>query len=308
MNGEEAFVETLKSLAGTGDDLGDDCAILDGEPPLLATVDSLNESIHFESSISPADIASKLVGVNVSDVAAMGGKPRWALLAEGSNDDRDRRERFVRELTERLREGKIKLVGGDIAGVGSDNNRFYSMTLLGEAHPDGILRRKAAIPGDRVAVTGTLGAPAAVRNTSDTPWNEEEREWLYDPPNRVTEGRQLVEAGVRCAIDLSDGLLKDLGRVLRESEVGARLDWTAVPTAPLAEERSEGPAERLEWNLAGGEDFELLFTIPEDVRVPFDHYTVIGEITDGDGIDWDPPLPEPLNESENGYDHLKETR
>lgn len=305
MNGEEAFVETLKSLSGTGSDIGDDCAVLDGtEPPLLATVDSLNESIHFESSISPANIASKLVGVNVSDLAAMGGEPCWALLAEGSNEDRDRRERFVRVLTDLLREEGMELVGGDVAGIGSDNNRFYSMTLLGKTHPDGILRRAAAIPGDRVAVTGTLGAPAAVRNTSGPPWSEEEREWLYDPPNRVIEGRQLVEAGVRCAIDLSDGLLKDLGRVLRGSEVGARLDWKAVPTAPLVDERAEGPAERLEWSLAGGEDFELLFTIPEEVRIPFDDSTVIGEITDTGELEWDPPLPSQVKFTRTGYDHF----
>jgi thiamine-monophosphate kinase len=302
---EGTFVEQITKLTGPKSVLGDDCAILSvTDEPLLATVDSLSESIHYEGTVDSKPIMRKLVGVNVSDIAAMGGLPRWALFVDGSRDEADVRQDRVRALHRELQNHDIELIGGDTVGVAREGCDHYSLTLLGTAHAEGILERTRAQPGDRICVTGSLGAPAAVRSTATPPWTQDERNMLYDPPNRVQEGRELVEFGCRSAIDLSDGLVKDLKRILRQSEVGAQLNWTEVPVDDRARHRAENKIESLGWALTGGEDFELLFILPPVGKSPSVQHTQIGRVTDGSALSWVPSLPEKLTVKNDGYDHL----
>lgn len=302
---EESFVDQLFDMTGPESSIGDDCAILDRtEETLLATVDSLSESIHFEDTVDDERLMTKLVGVNVSDFAAMGGRPLWALFAEGSSDEaNDRRDR-VRILTRKLGDQDIELVGGDTVGVSGKGCDYYSLTLLGTAHPDGILERTRAEAGDKIFVTGSLGAPGALRADCRPPWTEDELDVLYNPPNRIEEGRQLVESGCRCAIDLSDGLVKDLNRILRQSDVGAELNWTEIPVDEVAQHQSKKENERLRWALTGGEDFELLYTLPDDREPPDSQHVPIGRITDSGRLTWTPSLPDDINWEHDGYDHL----
>jgi thiamine-monophosphate kinase len=303
---EETFVDRLIQRTGPDSSIGDDCAVLEfGDKSLLATVDSLSEAIHFEGSVGHQPLMTKLVGVNVSDIAAMGGTPRWALFVEGARDEADERETRIGHLHRTLDRRNIELVGGDMGTVSGDDSDYYSLTLLGEAHPEGILRRARARPGDRIYVTGNLGAPAAVRSTSSPPWTPEERAVLYDPPNRIGDGQRLVESGCRCAIDVSDGLVKDLQRILRHSGVGAELDWNRIPVDPRAQSRTSEEFQALQWALTGGEDFELLFTLPDGTDPPESHYTMIGHITEEDGLDWLPERPEALQREPAGYDHFE---
>lgn len=303
---EETFVDRLIRLTGPDSSIGDDCAVLEfGGKSLLATVDSLSEAIHFEGSVDHRLLMTKLVGVNGSDIAAMGGTPKWALFTEGSRDGADDRETRIEQLHRALDRRNIELVGGDMGTVSGDDSDYYSLTLLGEAHPEGILRRSRARPGDRIYVTGNLGAPAAVRSTSSPPWTSEERAVLYEPPNRIEDGQRLVESGCRCAIDVSDGLVKDLKRILRHSGVGAELNWNRIPVDSRAQSRSSEEFQALRWALAGGEDFELLFTLPEGTDPPASDYTMIGRITDGEGLDWSPERPEELQRAPAGYDHFE---
>ncbi len=302
---EERFIEQLTNLTGPDSFLGDDSAILDSTGgSLLATVDSLSESVHYEGAVEPELLVKKLVGVNVSDIAAMGGLPKWALYAEGSLDESEVRQRKVRALHRELTNLNIDLIGGDTVGVSQDGCAYCSLTLLGNTHTDGVLQRTNAQTGERICVTGSLGGPAAVRATASVPWTETEQDVLYDPPNRVPEGQNLVEFGCRCAIDVSDGLIKDLKRILRQSEVGAKLDWTHLPVNERARDRARDRSELLKWALTGGEEFELLFTLPAGRESPEIQYTQIGHITDDDTLKWTPSLPEKIEFTSIGYDHF----
>ena len=256
--------------------IGDDTAVLTVPPghKLLATTDLLVEDVHFRrASAGPADIGWKAMSVNLSDIAAMGGTPRWALvaLAVPADTDVDAVDAFYAGMAEAAAPHGVTVVGGDTSA--SAGGWTVNVTLLG-VHPGEPRFRSQARVGDTVLVTGSLGASAAglhaleigldrarEAGVAGVKLGEITRAHLR-PRARVAEGRWLGQApGVHAMMDCSDGLATDLGHICRESGVGARVQLEHVPVAAAAREaaRALGVNAR-DWAVSGGEDYELLLT------------------------------------------------
>lgn len=274
--GEFGFIERIRGAVarseGTGVRLGigDDCAVLELPPGqvLLTSTDLLIEEIHFRSDWSDwRALGSKCVSVNVSDVAAMGGNPRHlylglAIPATMAMDDLDA---FLEGFLEAAAGYGAVLVGGDTCR--SPGPLMISVTVEGAAPTDQVVTRSGARPGDAIYVSGTLGdsALALQRLQSGRPVANELADRHHRPQARVALGRALAEAGVPSAmIDVSDGVLADLGHILDASAVGARLEQALFPlSSGFCRALAEEPA-LFELALCGGEDYELLFTVPAD--------------------------------------------
>jgi len=257
--------------------IGDDTAVLAVTPgtSLLATTDLLVEDIHFRRAwASPADIGWKAMAVNLSDVASMGGVPRWALVAAALPATAE-----VQEI-DALYEGLLAAAtphGVTIVGGDTSTSRLgwtINVTLLGE-HSGAPKLRSAASPGDVVAVTGSLGRAAAglalLEQGSTTALSAQTQDALtrahLRPMPRLAEGRWLGEQpGVHAMMDLSDGLSTDLGHICRESDVGARIALDRLPMPPAVREAADAlGTDPSEWAAAGGEDYELLLTCAADM-------------------------------------------
>lgn len=237
--------------------LGDDAAVLAGG--LLFATDAMVESIHFDLRFSTLfDAGWKVLAVNCSDLAAMGGAPRAAVAAVvlpgGRPGVADEVAGGVRAAAEAM---GCPLVGGDTT-VG--DQLVLSVAVLGDAPPGGAVLRSGARPGDAVFVTGSLGGPraalAALRRGEEPPAESVER--LHRPVPRLAEGRAAADAGATAMIDISDGLASDLGHICRQSGVGVVLEGAVIPL---------GAGASLEDALAGGDDYELCFTAPDADRV-----------------------------------------
>jgi len=253
--------------------IGDDAAVWRPTPGTVtvATADALVQGVHFDlATTSWMDLGWKALAENVSDVAAMGCEPRYALVALALPSDVDPAD--VEALYGGIRECAdaygCAVVGGDVV---SAPNVVISVTLIGESRPGEtgasdqppLLTRSAARPGDMLAVTGPLGASAAGLRLLGEGGGEATREPSADligahrrPIPRVAAGRALVQAGVRCAIDVSDGLVADVEHICERSDVDAELDAARVPVHPAAE--AIYPGDALELALTGGEDYELV--------------------------------------------------
>ena len=273
---ERALIQRIREstppTAGVTVGIGDDCAVL--EPTsghrLLATTDLLLEDIHFRRRYTePADVGWKSMAVNLSDVAAMGGRPRWALvaLACAHATTLDEVEAFYEGARDLASRHGVTIVGGDTTA--SPAGWLVNVTLLGEAVSP--LLRSGARSGDVIAVTGSLGRSAAglaVLERASVPAGLDSAA-LADvtsahlrPVPRVAEGQWLGSAGgVSAMIDLSDGLATDLGHIAEESGVRCRVDLERVPVSPTTREiaRALGSDVRA-WSTGGGEDYELLLT------------------------------------------------
>lgn len=250
---------------------GDDAAVIDGgDRWLLLTIDMLVEGVHFSLTYTSFhDLGRKALAVNVSDIAAMGGRPTVAVVGLGLPPALELED--IRALYAGLREEAglygVSLVGGDT--VASPDALSISVALLGEVEPGRALLRSQALPGDIICVTGHLGAAAAGLAVLEGR--------LACPPEiaaplvgahlrpvaRVGAGRVLAASpGVGAAQDVSDGLVTDLSHICRASGVGCVLEAVRVPVAvaarALAAMSGDDP---LAWALTGGEDYELLFTV-----------------------------------------------
>lgn len=258
--------------------ISDDCAALDlgGPNYLLWTVDTLVEGVHFDLTyMSLAQLGRKSLAVNVSDLAAMGGEPLYALLSLGWPPDRDLAGalEFGQGLAAAARNFGVAVIGGDT--VSSPGQLTITLTVLGRVPKTQMLRRSGARPGDLVYVTGPLGEAAAAlaiiqRGMTVSPNLAAPLIHAHlNPRPQVAAGRLLAREGLASAcIDLSDGVATDLMHICRASGVGARLDADdlPVPTAVRAVARLAGQ-EFWEPALMGGEDYQLLFTCPPD-RAP----------------------------------------
>lgn len=271
--------------------IGDDAAAWRCHGPVdLATTDTMVDGVHFNSGqISWEDLGWKSLAVNLSDIAAMGGSPGYALVTLGIPPD------TMAEDIVSLYEGMLDI--GNRFGVtiaGGDTVRcpvtIITVSLFGTMKTSAgqVMTRSSASPGDAVAVTGFLGSSAAGLKmlqqslTFDLETTAYLRQAHFKPRPRVAEGQKLAGAGVRCAIDISDGLMGDLTHICERSGVGARVVLDRAPVHPLV--KAAFPAQSIDMALSGGEDYELLFTagagdIPrlrDLVSVPI---TVIGEVT-----------------------------
>jgi thiamine-monophosphate kinase len=299
--------------------VGDDCAVWQGSTlNQLAKVDCQVEGVHFNlDMITWEDLGWKALAVNLSDIAAMGGFPRYALVSLGLPLDTE-----VENVVS-LYKGMLKLaqqtgtaiVGGNMSG---SPVLFVDVNVMGvTGNPEGkFLSRSAAKPGDRIAVTGWVGTSAAglkmlkqnlkfEKTTADLL-----RQAFARPEPRLIEGRILLEKGVQAGIDISDGLVADLMHICQASGAGAVLEAELIPIRE--EVKSAFGINSFEMAISGGEDYQLLFTakpsIIEQVKKAADYpVTVIGEIvagnigqvviTDREGKRYQP--------QKTGWDHFK---
>jgi thiamine-monophosphate kinase len=267
--------------------IGDDAAAWQGDNHIqLATTDTLVQDVHFDlDSITWEELGAKALAVNLSDIAAMGGVPRYALisLASPGEIEVENISKFCHSMAALAAKFGVAIVGGNLAAA---PNLVITITVLGCSRNKSMLKRSAAMPGEQIAVTGHLGASAAGlemlkgKISLDAETTTALRKAHLQPMPRVKEGQILVEQGVNSAIDISDGLIADLDHVCQASEVNAQIDITQVPIHPLV--KANFP-NYLELALYGGEDYELLFTAPKAIvdqakEVLNCPVTVIGEV------------------------------
>jgi len=320
--GEFGFIDRISgrtpATAGVVIGIGDDAAAVEptsGRLTLLTT-DMLVEGVHFVPEFTdPSSLGKKVLSVNLSDIAAMGGVPRHFLLslAVPPSTSLVFLDECVGGMLERAAEFDVVLIGGDTCS--SPDRLVFSVTVLGDQLPKKIVRRSGARPGDLICVTGTIGdsalglqllkqgerrGPAIIRH--------------LDPSPRVREGMGLADACIPSAmIDVSDGLLADLGHILQNSDVGARVYMDALPLSRhFRDHFAHAPGEWHSLALTGGEDYELLFTVHPDKKPDMERLlhdlgtpaTEIGVVTekrcltviDADGSE--------LKTGKRGYDHF----
>lgn len=229
----------------------------------LASTDTLVENIHFShSTTSWEDLGWKALAVNLSDIAAMGGIPTYALVTLGLVEDTEVEDitELYKGMLEIAHEFNVSIVGGDVVrSPVSFITVSVSGTIVGEP-----LLRSVALPGDQIGISGPLGAAAAGLkilqedpNTESAPFSIL-RQSLRRPRPCVTEGQILIEEGVRAAIDISDGLIDDLEKLCKSSSVSAEIEAAKVPVHP--DVKLKFPDKFLEFGLNGGDDYKLLFT------------------------------------------------
>lgn len=262
--------------------IGDDGAILEPTPGLqqVQVIDTLVEGVHFRTDMSAADLGYRAVAVNLSDIAAMGAIPRWMTLALTlSNKDETWVEAFAAGLFEAAAEHGVALVGGDTT---AGDAVVTTVHITGEVEPGRALLRSGARAGDTVFVSGTLGDAAAGLSLlgSETGDDYLVRRFLR-PTARIELGRRLC-GHANAAIDVSDGLVGDLRKLLDASGVGADIDVDKVPMSRELRARFSDTAA--DFALTGGDDYELCFTADAAAVEGVPGITAIGRIVEGDNL------------------------
>jgi thiamine-monophosphate kinase len=299
--GEFGLIDLLAGMVNAAEDkktaarkqliigIGDDAAAWHGNDSIqLATVDALVQDIHFTLETTTwEELGWKALAVNLSDIAAMGCLPRYALvsLALPGHTEVEDVTSLYRGMIKLAQQFGVAIIGGNMS---SAPLVVINITVLGSAEGDKqMLTRSAARAGEKVAVTGYLGASAAGLEMLSKGLSfkaeaaDSLRKAFLTPNPRIAEGRLLVEQGVRAAIDISDGLLADLRHICQMSRVGARIEIERVPVHPAV--RANFRDRALGLALGGGEDYELLFTasagvidkLKATISCPI---TVIGEV------------------------------
>ncbi len=275
--------------------LGDDAAtfVPSAGCELVLTVDAIVEGVHFLPSDPPADVARKLLRVSLSDLAAKGARPRGYLLTTAwtAATPVEWIAGFARGLRDDQSEFCISLWGGDT--VSTPGPLSFSLTAIGEVASGCMIRRAGACAGDDLYVTGTigdgaLGLKAALGELEALPEDIAALVARYRVPSpRVGFGQGLVGVA-RAALDVSDGLMADLGHLCRQSGVGARVDAASVPLSAAASACVTRSASLIETVLTGGDDYEILFAAPQEAASDVDslarasnlRVTHIGNIVD----------------------------
>ena len=296
--------------------IGDDAAIVRPRSgyDLCFSSDMLLAGRHFFTDVAAGDLAHKVLAVNVSDMAAMGATPRWVLLSAALPYlDEAWLKDFCDTLFDQTRAYDITLIGGDT----TRGDWVFNVTIIGELPQGAALCRSGAQPGDDIWVSGYLGAAAAglasIQGKLSLPAEVDVacRTRLHRPQPRVGLGQHLLKVATS-AMDVSDGLAQDLGHILQASAVGARVEAALLPALPdlrraLADERL------FSLQLAGGDDYELLFTAPQQARehvlaasraagVPVSR---IGRITDNSGcLEVVDGNGDPVHLNHKGFDHF----
>lgn len=289
---KKAFPETNEF---TG--IGDDCAILPQSDNLetLVSTDMLIEGTHFlKEDINPYQLGWKSAAVNISDIAAMGGKPVATFLSVALPKDTERNwiDEFIRGYKDISLRYDTVLLGGDTTQ--SPDRICINVCVIGQCQKGTAKLRKDACIGDAICVTGPLGDSAAglrliLEGLKDDQEAEELIEKHYLPHPRVEEGLRLgANPKVHAMMDISDGVASDLRHILDACGHGAEIALRSLPLSAALRrlcERRGWPADQLA--LCGGEDYELLFTIDSEAETQLDvpHY-VIGHITAAPGLRW----------------------
>ncbi len=313
--GEFDLIARIRARVATRADvvlgIGDDAALL-APPPgrqLVVTADTLNDGVHFPRGTSPADVGWKALAVNLSDLASMGAEPAWCTLSLSlPQSDPAWIEGFLDGFLDLAGQHGIALVGGDT----TRGPLSIAVTAMGLVEPGRALRRDGARVGDEVWVTGTLGDAAGGLALLDREPVPALRARLDRPTPRVAAGRALAGIATAC-VDVSDGLLADLGHVCARSHVAARIDVDALPASAALRE-AFGEADRIALQASGGDDYELCFTAPADAGADIGavsaqlglRITRIGRIVAGEGVHPVDAKSQPWSSPRRGYDHFAE--
>ena len=301
--------------------IGDDCAVLkspDGSAILLTT-DMLVENVHFRCDrTTPFLLGRKSLAVNISDIAAMGGNPKEALVAMAIPKQSE--IEFLDGLYDGIKsiaaEYDINLLGGDTAS--SPKNLVISITLMGEAPEDEVLYRSGAVAGDIIFLTGTVGSSAAGLDLAIKNRRFDDKDLLiaahFEPVPHVKAGRIIATSKIaNSLIDVSDGVSSDLGHICTESGVGAIIEFARIPVTDQLREYCEKFGLALEkLALHGGEDYVLLGTAPEKsvktlkraLKSDDCSFFPIGRITEEKGlrVQYDDGRIQEIDDS--GFDHF----
>lgn len=300
---EFSLIERIRELTAQPRDdvrlgIGDDAAVLavPGGQELAVAIDTLVEGIHFPPGTDATDIGWKALAVNLSDLAAMGATPAWALLALTlPTPDQMFVDAFATGFAQLAQPHRLALVGGDT----TRGPLSISVAVHGFLPPGKALVRSGAKVGDAVLVTGTLGDAAAGLHALGNPFAADDsrasaRDFLVARLNRPTPqlaaGSALRGLAHAC-IDISDGLVADLGHLCAASGVGAEIDAALMPLSPAMLAMYDD-ASAQQFALTGGDDYELCFTVPmarlADVQSDLSRlgcgFTRIGRIVEGDGV------------------------
>ena len=244
--------------------IGDDAALLNmpADQQLVVATDTLVESVHFPPQASAEHIATRALCVNLSDMAAMGARPRWftlALTLPATMASTQWLESFSRGLATVAEQYDIALVGGDTTA----GPLTISLTLLAEVPVAQSLRRDGAKPGDTLYVTGTLGDGAAaleIISRGDLAHSERLLTRFYQPQPQIEAGIRLRNVASAC-IDISDGLIADLGHICKASGVRSDIQTKLLPIHQQLHQL--WPQQAVDWALSGGDDYQLCFTVPQ---------------------------------------------
>ena len=290
--------------------IGDDAALLRPPPGqlLVSCIDTLVAGVHFPQDMAPEDVGYRLGAVNLSDLAAMGARPAWGLLALTlPQSDVAWLEGFARGLAASLAALGVVLVGGDT----TRGPLCVSLQLTGlQPDDDRLLTRGGARPGDGVYVSGTLGDAAAGLAQWGTLADSPLLQRFRRPTPRVALGAALRGLASSC-IDVSDGLLADAGHLAEASGCCLRIDRVALPLSP-ALQASMSPRAAAEAALQGGDDYELCFTLPATARSALPDLerlagcsiTRVGEVVPGQGVVLVTPEGEVRVTGSGGYRHF----
>ena len=261
--------ELIAAICGAGPGVGrgvslgpgDDAALLQLPPDhqLVATTDTLVSGVHFFPNAPAADIGFKALAVNLSDLAAMGAEPAWALLSLTlPTGERDWVTAFAGGFAELAAEHAVSLVGGDV----TSGPLSVSVTALGTVPVGQALTRRGGQPGDRVLVSGTPGDAALALRLSDGEPPPVLLERLQRPRPQVALGMAL-RGIASAAIDVSDGLVADLGHMLAPDHLGAAIETDKLPVSGALQQYAE-PELAMALQLGGGDDYELCALVPPE--------------------------------------------
>lgn len=300
--GEFELIARLAPLLDAGGDgvvvgPGDDAAVvLAAEAGIVVTVDVLVDGVHFRHDLSSySDIGWKAVAVSASDIAAMGARPRVAVVglswpSESGADDAVALYGGMRAACDRW---GLRLVGGDTVHAAQLS---VSVTAVGELDPASAVRRSGARPGDRIVVVGALGgAAAALAQIAAGMDPDPELLAAHRRPVALVAAGQILRArGATALIDVSDGFGADLGHICTASRVSARVTWRDLPVAPgAAAAATAAGADPVDLVVGGGEDFALVATLPPAAAAAAAHAAgaaegvpaaVVGQIGEGAGV------------------------
>ena len=292
---EHYFSKSYDSDTGTILGIGDDCAVL-AVPPhsnMAISIDTLVEGVHFPTNANPHDIAQRALCVSVSDLAAMGAKPLWFTLALTLPSlDQEWLAEFSRGLFSMAENIGIRLVGGDT----TKGPLTISIQVHGAVKEKG-LSRAGAKAGDYIFVTGPLGDGAAALSVilgQSKIENQTDADYLYarfyQPCPMIADGLALINVA-STAIDISDGLLADLGHICKSSNIGAHINIEKLPLSGAIKRHFDAEQCR-QWALSGGDDYQLCFTLPRENEALFlsiceqnkRKYYEVGKVVEGEEI------------------------
>jgi len=281
----QRFFVRADEARGVTTGIGDDGAVLKPDPgrELISVIDTLVASVHFPNDINAADLGYRVVAVNLSDIAAMGGRPRWMTLALTMTESN---EKWLSEFAEGLHraaaEHDVSLVGGDTT---QGDDIVVSVQITGDVAEGAAILRSGAAAGDTIFVTGTVGdAAAGLELLSAGKPDEYLSSRFFRPTARVDFGQSLA-GRASAAIDISDGLLGDLKKLLSSSGVGAEINLDNLPISDALASSFDRDAQR-RFALSGGDDYELCFTAADDALPDVSELrvTAIGTAIQGDRL------------------------